>query len=126
MHTSGIVAVYNSLNAFSRSLGHSQGGISKDNKSEDYRTLELTEQIEDVKHGAVYSVVYSSVHLSWMRHCYMKCLYVPFIQYSNVVVMLYLMHIKLRYLSLSLYVLDWHCHFNNCVIFNFVSFVLPP
>jgi len=62
MHTSGIVAVYNSLNAFSRSLGHSQGGISKDNKSEDYRTLELTEQTLDIKHGVMYCVTYSSVH----------------------------------------------------------------
>jgi hypothetical protein len=35
-------------------------------KSEDYRFFELTEQIEDVKHGVVYCVVYSSVHyLGW-------------------------------------------------------------
>ena len=35
-------------------------------KSEDYRIFELTEQIEDVKHGVVYCVVYSSVHsIGW-------------------------------------------------------------
>ena len=34
--------------------------------SEDFRILELTEQIQVVKHGAVYCVVYSSVHyLEW-------------------------------------------------------------
>jgi len=35
-------------------------------KSADYRILELTEQIQDVKYGVVYCVVYSSVHsLGW-------------------------------------------------------------
>jgi len=66
MHTSEVVSIFNSLHAFSRLLLHPQGGKSKDELSEDYRILELTKQIQDIKYGVVYCIVYSSVHsLGW-------------------------------------------------------------
>ena len=55
-----------------------------------------------------------------------ETLYVPSIPYSAVVVKLYLIKFNLRYLPLSFYILDWLCHFNNCIIVNFLSFILPP
>ena len=125
MLTSEMVSIYNGLHAFSRSIGHSHWGKQRIKETEDYGIHELTEQIHDVQYGLVYWVVYSQCNLldGALLH---ETICVPSIEHSTDVVKLYLMYFKLWNLSLSFYVLDCRCHFNNCIIFNFLSFYCLP